>query len=68
MVPCVTSDGPTTVEVLIGPASQLMTEVVDDYPRDVDGSAFIADIEERIQQQRHRWVTPEDMGSADWDL
>jgi hypothetical protein len=42
--------GATTIEVLVGPASQLLAEPVDDIGRVPDGGEFVADIRARIAE------------------
>jgi hypothetical protein len=67
-VPAVEPDGPTDVEVLVGPASQLMAESIEGEGVPPDGTAFLAEIEERIRQQRTGWMRRDDLSSIDWDL
>lgn len=68
-VPAVGAVGDTReVTVVIGPASQLMSETVESAVTPPDGATFVADIAERTRElHRHRGMPP--TGSlVDWDV
>jgi hypothetical protein len=70
-VPAVGSEGEIEVQVLVGPASQLMAETAElgeSSDREPDGTAFIEDIRRRIDAQRNNWVRQDEMSSGDWDI
>ncbi len=59
--------GSDTIELLVGPASQLVARPIESSDAAPDGTEFIADLLERTRKLEQRWSTPES-SSFDWDL
>ncbi|HTL40471.1 MAG TPA: hypothetical protein VL294_03265 [Pseudolysinimonas sp.] len=58
---------PFDISVVIGPASQLLSEPVINSAADPDGDGFIADVTQRMRDLRRSWpTTPFDR--IEWEL
>jgi hypothetical protein len=69
LVPTVAESGePIEVQVLVGPASQLMAEVVEHPGPAPDGVEFLASVRERIDRLRHPIVQFSGESAVDWDI
>lgn len=58
--------GAETVELLVGPASQLVSSPIDDAGDDPAGDEFLADIGVRTDRLEHRYIVPD--APVEWDL
>jgi hypothetical protein len=58
--------GADTVELLIGPASQLVSTPIDDVRTEPAGEAFLADLDARTQRMERRYEVP--TSPLDWEL
>jgi hypothetical protein len=56
------------VVIVIGPASQVLSEPVHSAVDDPDAGDFVTEVTERINQLRRSPVSPADPSSVDWDL
>jgi hypothetical protein len=59
-------EGAETVELLIGPASQLVSTPIDDARDDPAAEAFLAELGTRTERLEHRYVVPR--SPMDWEL
>lgn len=60
-------EGATTIDLLVGPSSQLLSEPVTDVVTVPDGTAFIADLAERTRALNAPW-SPIEHDSPSWDF
>lgn len=56
------------VTVLVGPASQLMAEPVDESGAPPAGDAFIDDVHDRITRLEQTFSHPHDQAGTEWDI
>lgn len=72
-VPTIGEGGPTTVKLLIGPASQVVSEpvageAVTSEGAELDARTFLADVREAIRHHVERPRLPEQGSALDWDI
>lgn len=60
--------GHGSLQVLVGPASQLMSSPVDSDGTVADGEAFVEDMRKRIQKLQRVWMGPSASSAVDWDI
>jgi hypothetical protein len=63
----VPSDGGATVEMLVGPSSQVLTEAVESDGADPDGDAFVAELQARIARLE-QGPAPHPDSAVEWDV
>lgn len=59
--------GFSTVELLVGPASQLVGRPIEATDAAPDGAELIADLLERTRKLEQRWIPPQS-SISDWEL
>jgi len=67
-VPSAGDDGPTTVKILVGPASQIVAEPVAGPDVDLDVDPFLDEVRGAIRDHRSRPLPPDPGSALYWDL
>jgi hypothetical protein len=67
-VPAIGESGPTEVKVLVGPASQVLSEASDHAGPEPDAADFIREVEEATRQGERRFSLPAPESPVDWDV
>jgi hypothetical protein len=60
--------GEESLQILVGPASQLMAVPIDSGQSLAGTEHFVGDIRQRIEQLQRGWTRPSSESSVDWDL
>lgn len=68
-VPAVGASGESRdVRIVVGPASQLLSEPVESAVNAPDATAFMTDVEERTRELRRHHGMPPQGSQIDWDI
>jgi hypothetical protein len=62
------ASGEASLQLLVGPASQLMSAPIESTESVPGGDEFVADIRGRIDRLRRGWTQPTTSSAIDWDL
>lgn len=60
--------GEPSLQVLVGPASQLMSAPIESTDSVRGGEEFVAEIRKRIDKLQRGWTQPTTSSAIDWDL
>lgn len=67
-VPALGPDGPIEVRILVGPASQIVTATIDRGEVELDGTAFLGEVQEDVRRHDERFSPTDQESPLDWDV